>query len=429
MISSQLGSSFYDTTVTVPEMGEMDFDLGTMDTFEDLDININNYDMLGDTTSDPFGDFNLEQSFNLIELNNMFNSSSSSSSDGDSLLEDLDAKETLKQDIMWSSAHTPGHHINNRYHCSSSSQQQSSSNKLGLTPPSSYINQVCFESDSPHFDSSDEDTCPSNVSSPTHVSDHCYTSLTNSSHLLTPPESSEDEDSGSISLFPSPSAASCSNFSSKSRKSCLASIDNDRLNSTGKSLVKKNLTTHNKAKFKFSVRMKKSSKLPYPPIRRTKASSKKNQKSSRITISSYQAMKENKESLQFSQPIRQTINVPGVDHNDEKLLKTELKLNNREARDVHNQMERKRRSDLNRAYAILKDFVPSIANSDRTSKQMVLDKAIEHCKMLKTREETSREQRKKLSQQNEQLRKKLQLLESQLAASQVENAEWEIQGW
>ena len=52
MISSQLGSNFYDTpTVTVPEMGEMDFDLGTMDTFEDLDININNYDMLGDTTS------------------------------------------------------------------------------------------------------------------------------------------------------------------------------------------------------------------------------------------------------------------------------------------------------------------------------------------------------------------------------------------
>ena len=435
MISSQLGSNFYDTpTVTVPEMGEMDFDLGTMDTFEDLDININNYDMLGDTSSDPFGDFNLEQSFNMIELNNMFNSSSSSSSDGDSLLEDLDAKETLKQDIMWSSAHTPGQHINNRFNqSSSSSSQQSCSNKLGLTPPSSYINQVCFDSDSPHFDSSDDDTCTvssSHVSSPAHVSqtDHCYTSLTNSSHLLTPPESSEDEDSSSISLFPSPIAASCGNFSSKSRKSCLASIDNDRLNSTGRSLMKKNLTTHNKTKFKFSVRMKKNSKLPYPSIRRTKASSKKTAKSSRITISSYQAMKENKESLQFSQPTRQTINVPGV-HNNEKLFKTEAKLNNREARDVHNQMERKRRSDLNRAYAILKDFVPSIANSDRTSKQMVLDKAIEHCKMLKTREETSREQRKKLSQQNEQLRKKLQLLESQIATSQVETAEWEIQGW
>merc|ERR1712029_730507 len=149
-----------------------------------------------------------------------------------------------------------------------------------------------------------------------------------------------------------------------------------------------------------------------------------NQKSSRITISSYQAMKENKESLQFSQPIRQTINVPGVDHNDEKLLKTELKLNNREARDVHNQMERQRRSELNRAYAKLKDFVPSIANSDRTSKQMVLDKAIEHCQLLKSREDTAREQKRNLQLRNQALRRKLQQLESQVSPGQ-----WEVQGW
>ena len=77
-------------------------------------------------------------------------------------------------------------------------------------------------------------------------------------------------------------------------------------------------------------------------------------------------------------------------------------------------MERQRRSDLNQAYAILKNFVPSIANSDRASKQMVLDKAIEHCKALKRREVAARDQRRLLTSRNETLRKKLALLQYQL---------------
>ena len=77
-------------------------------------------------------------------------------------------------------------------------------------------------------------------------------------------------------------------------------------------------------------------------------------------------------------------------------------------------MERQRRSDLNQAYATLKDFVPAIANSDRASKQMVLDKAIEHCKALKSREVAARDQRRLLTSRNETLRKKLALLQYQL---------------
>ena len=94
-------------------------------------------------------------------------------------------------------------------------------------------------------------------------------------------------------------------------------------------------------------------------------------------------------------------------------------------------MERQRRSDLNQAYATLKDFVPSIANSDRASKQMVLDKAIEHCEALKSREETVRDQRRLLMSRNEALKKKLALLQSQLTQStqELDNAHWEIQGW
>ena len=108
-----------------------------------------------------------------------------------------------------------------------------------------------------------------------------------------------------------------------------------------------------------------------------------------------------------------------------------IEVNSEEARNVHNQMERQRRSDLNQAYAILKNFVPSIANSDRASKQMVLDKAIEHCEALKGREEAARDQRRLLSSRNEALRKKLALLQSQLTQStqELDNAHWEIQGW
>ena len=111
MISTKMGTSFFDT---VPEMSEFDFDLGTMDTFEDLDINMTGLDMMGDSGQDPFGDFNLEQSFNLIELNKVFAnvhtqrvepSCSSSESEAVLELEEFEEQETLKQDIMWSSAH------------------------------------------------------------------------------------------------------------------------------------------------------------------------------------------------------------------------------------------------------------------------------------------------------------------------------------
>jgi len=92
-------------------------------------------------------------------------------------------------------------------------------------------------------------------------------------------------------------------------------------------------------------------------------------------------------------------------------------------------MERQRRTDLKNAFDQLKDFVPTIANSDRASKQMVLDKAIEHCKSLKMKEMTVREEKKNIVQRNELLKKKLALLESQIVSCQVENADWEIQGW
>ena len=105
------------------------------------------------------------------------------------------------------------------------------------------------------------------------------------------------------------------------------------------------------------------------------------------------------------------------------------RVDQREARDVHNQMERQRRNDLKNAFDSLKDFVPTIANSDRASKQMVLDKAIDYCKNLKSKEWTTRKARETLAQKNESLRKRLAEIESQMTSCQLENVAWEIQGW
>ena len=195
MISSKMGTSFFDT---VPEMSEFDFDLGTMDTFEDFDINMTGMDIMTDNGADPFGDFSLEKSFDLIELNKSFQQSSQNSGysndSSEALLEDFDGEETLKQDIMWSAHSTQSQQI--RSSSSRCKSPPSAVSKMSLTPPSSYISQM-FQ-DSPLSSSSSEDDrdtgCepPPPAPTPPHVTtDHCYTNT----QLLTPPESSEDEDS------------------------------------------------------------------------------------------------------------------------------------------------------------------------------------------------------------------------------------------
>ena len=431
-------TSIHDMSI-VPEIGDFDFDLTTMDTFDDLDISMENFDIV-ESTSDPFGDFSLEQSLNLVELNNVkdlliddFNSSGDS--DSSSILDDFDIKETIKQDCMWSSAHDMNSKSVNIKHKSRSLLDS----KLSLTPPSSYINQhlQIFDTPIPSDDdsssndgSSDEidvvsgysQTLLTNSHESISSGDHSYTSgHGKTSSLLTPPESSEDEDS-SQGIYISKAAQDIL----KARKTGLKEIENDRFNKVVKSILLKSSskaqspTNIDKAKFKFSIRMNSSSKNSL-----LRSKSKQDKKSSRTTISSYQGIKENKHTLKFSHGFqsKQTNRVTHLDRVNKE------KTNHKEARDVHNQMERQRRTDLKNAFDQLKDYVPTIANSDRASKQMVLDKAIEHCKALKMKENSAREQRKNIVQRNELLKKKLALLESQIASCQVENADWEIQGW
>ena len=138
-------------------MSEFDFNLGTMNTFKDFDINMAGMDMMTDNGAGPFGDISLEKSFDLIELNKSFQQSSQNSGYSDdsseALLEDFDGEETLKQDIMWSNQSTQSQQI--RSSSSRCKSPPSAVSKMSLTPSSSYISQM-FQ-DSPLSSSSSED--------------------------------------------------------------------------------------------------------------------------------------------------------------------------------------------------------------------------------------------------------------------------------
>merc|ERR1711892_870243 len=392
-----------------------------------------NFDIV-DTAENPFGDFSLEQSLNLVELNSDKHLNNGNC-DKSSFLGDFDIAETIKQDCMWSSSHDRHSNIVN-------SKQKSRSqldSKLSLTPPNSYIDPYLMMFDT-SLPSSDEDSS-SNDSSLDEVNvdsgfnqtlfegclessssgDHCYTNHGKSSSMLTPPESSEDEDSSHV-IYRSKAAQDIL----KSRKSVLKEIENDRFNTVFQSILQKSsiksvsTTNIDKAKFKFSICMNSNKKISL-----VRSNSKQDKKSARATVSSYQGIKENTQTSKFSYAL-QNKHHNRVAHLDRV---NREKINHKEARDVHNQMERQRRTDLKSAFDQLKDFVPTIANSDRASKQMVLDKAIDHCKSLKMKEISTREEKKNVVQRNELLKKKLALLESQIVSCQVENADWEIQGW
>merc|ERR1711892_151452 len=84
----------------------------------------------------------------------------------------------------------------------------------------------------------------------------------------------------------------------------------------------------------------------------------------------------------------------------------------RDVRDLHNSMERQRRVDLKNAFDGLKICVPEIADSDRASKLMILDKAADFCQSLKRKESTLNGERDKEKRKNTLLRKKLSMLQT-----------------
>ena len=455
---------------------DFDFDLNALDTFTDMDIDMESFNLIDDatgTSGDPFGNLSFEQSLDLVDLTGN-NVSSNCNSEDLSILDDFDVKEPIKQDCMWSSFQDASSPIR-RHSPLHIKQRRRSGNggavSSGLTPPSSYINDHLRTFDTPlpsDEESSSEEvdvvSPPANVCSrllaatDSMSEDHCYTSSsgnlqllapwsenTSASAPLTPPESSEDEDA-SVHIPKSPPDAT-------RRKAGLSEIENDRFNKVVKNTLLKNSSSSSflkkassrsitmseaktgKTKFRFLLTTQNKNSLLGPG--KCLVRSRSEHQRPGTTAYRLKSIKENKRSTMMK--ASPTSSSPIVTSSSRKKARFEEvssmgmgkggRVDQREARDVHNQMERQRRTDLKNAFDSLKDFVPTIANSDRASKQMVLDKAIGYCKTLKSKEWGAREARRSLVQKNESLRKRLAELESQMTSCQLENAAWEIQGW
>ena len=442
----------------VPDVGDFDFDLGALDTFNDMDIDMESFNLIDDagTSGDPFGNLSFEQSLNLVDLTGL---GSGSNNEDLSILDDFDVKEPIKQDCMWSSFQDASSPIRRSpLHIKQQRRRRDSGGATaGLTPPTSYINDHLRTFDTPLPSDGEESSeevdvvshlpsvCSRVLATDSMSEDHCYTSSsgtplapwsenTSASAPLTPPESSEDEDA-SVHIPKSPPDGS--------RKKALSEIENDRFNKVVKNtLLKKSLSKKTsrsitmseaktgKTKFRFLLTTPRNKNSLLGPKRLVSSSE---QRPGGSTAYQLKSIKENKQMLKR---LPKASSPPSVTSSRRKSRFEEVpvinkggRVDQREARDVHNQMERQRRQDLKNAYDSLKDFVPTIANSDRASKQMVLDKAIDYCKTLKNKEGTTREARNRLVQKNESLRKRLAEIESQMTCCQLENAAWEIQGW
>ena len=88
-----------------------------------------------------------------------------------------------------------------------------------------------------------------------------------------------------------------------------------------------------------------------------------------------------------------------------------------EAREMHNQMERQRRNELKLSFDKLKLVLPELASSDKASKQQILDKAVDAVKMFKSTEASLQTRRNNLNKSNALLQEKLRLLKQDILKS------------
>merc|ERR550534_2976752 len=90
-----------------------------------------------------------------------------------------------------------------------------------------------------------------------------------------------------------------------------------------------------------------------------------------------------------------------------------LKMQEGEAREVHNQMERQRRNELKVAFDELKVHLPEIATSDKASKQQILDKAVETCLNIRSTESSLKTRVTTLNKTNSHLKERLRKLQAE----------------
>jgi len=327
---------------------------------------------------------------------------------------------------------------------------------MSLTPPTSYINLYLRHLETPLNSDEDSSVCSGDeidvvsddwrrvmqveqqenrlelpLTSTTTDSqgsnrDHCYSSR-KVSCTLTPPESSEDEDSYQgfyVSGSGSSSSSSPELFDTSRSRLCgvLKSVDNDRLNPsvrnlfpsskmTTTSLSSSPSTTATVASFSSSLKTHSCSAHSKPKFTfRVNFKAKSKQRRARDELRTLTTL--NRSNLSKS-ALSSTTSTSG--YSDGHLAGGGGGDRPKDARDLHNHMERQRRTELKNAFDLVKKSVPTISSSERVSKQMILDKAIEYCRTMRVKEAAVNKRRRAMHQQNSLLMKKLQSLQNETA--------------
>jgi len=364
--------------------------------------------------------------------------------------EDLDIKEAVRYDCMWTSYNefnAQKSHRNSNNSSPTASLNLSSSfydSLLGSidTPENSDCSSIKSEMETDSDEDSEKRKAKQTseeeekkeeslhtTMSPAHIItslDHCYnissTHLDNerflprsSSGPLTPPVSSDDEDCNNSSS--TNFAFSNINYKSQARneKGLKQSATRRVITTSNKahtqSLLKRSMNssrqrTLSEAKFSINLKvnrqivkqadksrslLKQKVKIVRTPFANTKTSSTESQLKKKLFEqhrTSQSAMRKRKE--------------------------RSLKMQEGEAREVHNQMERQRRNELKVAFDELKVHLPEIATSDKASKQQILDKAVETCLNIRSTESSLKTRVTTLNKTNSQLKERLRKLQAEV---------------
>ena len=215
--------------------------------------------------------------------------------------------------------------------------------------------------------------------------DHSYYTNMNDTNMLTPPESSDDESKDSMEDIEMTKAIASITNTSTTTKGIKTKLNTESLRQEIQRLAdNRRASVHPKFTIKIQMKAKPKQLKTMKHLKGLRRFANASTKSSTLALSTAK------------------LSLLNPEDNIEKP---------KDARDMHNHMERQRRNELRNAFDYLKTYVPSVAKSDRASKQMILDKAIEFCHTVKYKEESLNKQRQALHEKKIALQKRIMQLQ------------------
>jgi hypothetical protein len=345
--------------------------------------------------------------------------------------EDLDIKEAVRYDCMWTSY--------NEFNAHKSRGESSPDHSLNLS--SSFYDSLLESIETPENSQSDSSSIKSdmetdedeltrekrsqqsekekNTMSPAHLItslDHCYnissTQLDNERFLprasqgpLTPPVSSDDEDSANIQTnFTFTNSSSNHNRNQNSLLTNKKRIITTSNKANTQSLLKRTVTrkrTVSEAKFSINLKVNLKNTDKSRSLLKQKVKIVRTPFTNKTGSTESQLKKKMFEQHRTSQSAMR------------KRKERSLKMQEGEAREVHNQMERQRRNELKVAFDELKIHLDEVSTSDKASKQQILDKAVDMCRTMKSMENSLKTKVTTMNKANSQLKEKLRKLQAE----------------